>query len=297
MLYPPISPQRSGLLDVGNGHRVYWEESGNPDGWPVVVLHGGPGGCSMARHRQWFHGDYSRIITFDQRGGGRSTPQASIADNTTGHLIDDLDRLRVILGVDRWIMMGHSWGAALALAFAEAHPDRVDALVVASVFTARRASLEPLYPPDFVARCYEQLTSDDRAAQVAAARTWCAREDAVASPTTVRPQPDDDRALSRARIGAHYYRNDYFLGSGQLLENAGQLRAIPGVIVHGRNDRVTPVSEATDLHRVWPDARLVIVDDAGHSTFDPPLTRALIDSADLLVGDATINATSETAKV
>ena len=281
MLYPPISPHRSGRLDVGNGHRIYWEESGNPDGRAVVMLHGGPGGRSVARSRQWFHGDDFRIFTFDQRGCGRSMPHGSIDDNTTAHLIDDLERFRLMLGVDSWIMMGHSWGAALALAFAVRHPHRVDALVLASVFTARRASLESLYLPDFVQRCYEQLTSDDRQIRIAAAHSWCAREDAVASTTKV-PPPDDDAALSRARIGAYYYRNDYFMAGGQLLAHTGKLRGIPGVIVHGRNDRVTPVSEATDLHRLWPDARLLIVDDAGHSTFDPPLTRALIDAADAM---------------
>lgn len=291
MLYPAVTPHRSGLLPVGNGHRLYWEESGNPTGSPVVVLHGGPGGSCTARGRRWFHPDRFRILTFDQRGCGRSTPHASVADNTTAHLIDDLEQLRLMLDVDGWMMMGHSWGAALALAFAQAHPDRVDALVLASVFTARRASLAALYPVDFVSLCHEQLAQRDRANAIAAAHAWCAREDARVSTVAVPPPPDDQTALARACIGAHYYRHDYFLDEGQLLANAGMLDGIPGVIVHGRNDAVTPVSEAIDLHRVWPASRLEIVEDAGHSTLDAPLTRALIDAADMI---AAANALSTT---
>ena len=181
MLYPPVVPLRTGLLDVGDGHHVYWEVSGNPEGWPVVVLHGGPGGRCTDHSRRWFHPDYFRIVTFDQRGCGRSTPHAGIEHNSTQHLVSDLESLRVVLGIDRWVLMGRSWGSTLALAYAEHLPNRVDAIVVSGVFTARRFELDWLYSADVARAYYRLLTSGTAAAQRAAARAWCAREDAVAS--------------------------------------------------------------------------------------------------------------------
>ena len=287
MLYAPITPLRSGWLDVGNGHRLYWEESGNPNGRPVAVVHGGPGGASTARSRRWFHPEYFRIITFDQRGCGRSLPHASIDGNTTDDLVSDVDRLREMFGLERWILMGQSWGAALALAYAEAHSDRIDAMILSSVFTARRSELEGLYPPDLALSSRARLTCGVPTTEIAAAHAWCAREDAVSSHVVVRPPPPDDAtALARARIGAHYYLNRYFLGEGQLLINATRLQRIPGTIVHGRNDLVTPVAGAIDLHRAWGGSRLHVVDAAGHSSGDPPLARAIVAAADSLLPTA-----------
>lgn len=282
MLYAAISPHRSGWLDVGNGHRLYWEQCGNPDGWPVVIVHGGPGGTSTARSHRWFHPDYFHITTFDQRGCGRSLPPASIDDNTTDHLISDLERLRERLCVERWIVMGQSWGAALAVAYAQAHPDRVDAMILASVFTARRRELEGLYPLDLAQSMHAGLSCGVRTTEIATAHAWCAREDAVSSAVSTPPPPDDSAALARARIGAHYFLNRYFLSDGQLLVNAARLRGIPGIIVHGRNDLVTPLAGAIDLHRAWASSRLHVVDEAGHSSCDPPLTRAVVAAADSL---------------
>jgi proline iminopeptidase len=283
MLYPPVVPHRTGLLDVGDGHHVYWEVSGHPEGWPVVVLHGGPGGGCTDRSRRWFHPDYFRIVTFDQRGCGRSTPHAGIEHNTTQHLVSDLESLRVVLGIDRWVLMGRSWGATLALAYAEQHPNRVDAIVVSGVFTARRFELDWLYSADVARACYRLLTCGTAAAQRAAARAWCAREDAVASTVSTPAALDDRTALARARIGAHYFLNRYFLVDGQLLVNADRLRGIPGVIVQGRDDAVTPSISACDLHGAWPESRLEIVDEAGHSSADSALMRALVDATDSLL--------------
>jgi proline iminopeptidase len=283
MLYPPVVPHRMGRLDVGDGHHVYWEVSGNPEGWPVVVLHGGPGGGCTDRSRRWFHPHYFLIVTFDQRGCGRSTPHAAIEHNTTKHLISDLELLRVVLGIDRWVLMGRSWGATLALAYAEQHPDRVDAIVVSGVFTARQFELDWLYSAD-VARAYHLLlTSGTDATERAAARAWCAREDAVASTVSTPVALDDRTALARARIGAHYFVNRYFLADGELLVNSNRLRGIPGVIVQGRDDVVTPSISAYDLHAAWPESRLEIVNDAGHSSTDLPLMRALMDATDSLL--------------
>jgi proline iminopeptidase len=283
MLYAAIPPRRSGWLDVGDGHRLHWEESGNPGGCPVAVVHGGPGGASTARNRRWFHPDYFRIISFDQRGCGRSLPHASIDGNTTDDLISDLERLREVLCLERWILMGQSWGAALALAYAEAHPDRVDAMILASVFTGRRSELEGLYPPDLALASHARLTCGVRTTELAAAHAWCAREDAVSSAVSRPPPPDDAAALARARIGVHYFLNRYFLRDGQLVANAARLQGIPGIIVHGRNDLVTPVAGAIDLHRAWAESRLHVVDNAGHSSCDHPLTRAIIAAADSLL--------------
>jgi proline iminopeptidase len=283
MIYPPVMPHRTGRLDVGDGHHVYWEVSGNPEGWPVVVLHGGPGGGSTDRSRRWFHPGYFRIVTFDQRGCGRSTPHAGIEHNTTKHLISDLESLRGVLGIDRWVLMGRSWGATLALAYAEQHPNRVAAIVVSGVFTARWFELDWLYSADVARAYYRILTCGAVGTQRAAARAWCAREDAVASNVSTPPAPDDRTALARARIGAHYFLNRYFLVDDQLLVNADSLRGIPGVIVQGRDDAVTPPISACDLHDAWPESRLEIVDDAGHSSADSALMRALVDATDSLL--------------
>jgi proline iminopeptidase len=282
MLYGPITPHRSGFLEVGHGHQIYWEVSGNSDGWPVVVLHGGPGGRCGERSRRWFHPDYFRIVTFDQRGGGRSTSPGAIVHNTTPHLLADLESLRRFLRIERWVVMGFSWGSALAIAYAEAHRTHVDALMLSSVFTARRFELEWLFSREEARASYDRLMHGSPAVQLAAATTWCRREDAVASIAPAAPLPDET-VIARARIGAHYFVNHYFLAEGQLLANAYRLRSIPGVIVQGRADLVTPSITACDLHDAWPGSRLALVDEAGHSSTDPALMRALVDAADSLL--------------
>ena len=288
MLYPPIAPHRSGMLDAGDGHHLYWEASGYPSGWPVVVLHGGPGGSCTDRSRRWFHPDCFRIITFDQRGCGRSYPHASIEQNTTRHLIDDLERLRLMLDVERWVVMGQSWGTTLAIAYGEHYPDRVDAMILTGVFTARAFELDWLYPADVARSCHKTVTCARPSAQLRAAREWCAREDSVTSTALATPPaPLDARAaLARARIGTHYFVNRYFLSDGELLANAHRLSGIPGVVVQGRADAVTPPAAACDLHLAWPGSRLELVDEAGHSTTDPELMRALMAATDSLLSPA-----------
>ena len=282
MLYPPVTPYRTGLLDVGQGHALYWETSGNPSGQPVVVLHGGPGGGCTSRGRRWFHPDLFQIVTYDQRGCGRSIPHGAIEHNTTADLVGDLELLRAMLGIERWVLLGFSWGTALALAYAETHPNRVEAMILSGVFTARPGELNGLHSVE-AARAYQLVMTDEpTAAELAAARAWCLREDAIASTVPV-PAPDDRTALARGRIGAHYFLNRYFLHEGQLLANAYRLSGIPGVIVQGRHDSVTRPTSACDLHHVWRDSRLELVDEASHSPCDPLLMRALMEAADSLL--------------
>jgi proline iminopeptidase len=303
MLYPPIAPRQNGFLGVGDGHRLYWEVSGRADGVPVVALHGGPGAGCTGITRRWFDPRVFRIITFDQRGSGRSTPQGAIADNTTHHLVRDLEVLRTALQVDRWILFGRSWGCALALAYAQRHPRRVRAMIVSAVFTARQQELDWLYgggsahlapeawapfageyrsaaalTRDYVAR----LTCHNPSVQTAAARAWCAWEQALADQHHPCPAREDHVSLSRARISAHYFVNNAFLEEGELLANATHLCHIPGLIVQGADDAVTPPAAARDLHDAWPGSELHIVADAGHRSTEPAMMRALIAATDAL---------------
>jgi proline iminopeptidase len=303
MWYPPIDSHDTGLLETGDGHCVYWESSGNPSGVPVLVVHGGPGGGSTPNSRRWFDPRRYRIIVVDQRGCGRSTPHASITNNTTGHLVADIEALRQRLGVDRWTLMGRSWGSTLALAYAEAHQDRVCRIVLSGVFTARRTELDWLYgggaarhfpaawnrfrrgvaageATEVIAAYYRHLTGGDRGAQYMAARAWCAWEHALSSQNRVPLEDDDEMLLARARLEAHYFANGAFLAEGQLMANVDRLNGIAGVIVQGGDDYVTPPAIAQELCAAWPEASLRLIPGAGHRSTEPEIMRALVDAFD-----------------
>lgn len=310
--YPPIEPYAQGVIDVGSGHRVYWEESGNPRGKPVVFLHGGPGGGCDPKQRRFFDPARYRIVLFDQRGCGRSTPHASLVDNTTWHLVDDIEKLREHRRIERWQVFGGSWGSTLALAYAEKHPERVTELVLRGIFLLRQSELRwfyqegtsALFPDawqDFVApipadergdlmRAYHaRLTSDDAAVRMEAARAWSVWE---ARTSFLAPREEhvahassDAFSLAFERIECHYFVNGGFLRSDtQLLDEIDRIRHIPGVIVHGRYDVVCPVRNAWDLHQRWPEAELKIVGEAGHSAYEPGILHELITATDRFAG-------------
>jgi proline iminopeptidase len=306
-LYPPIEPFESGLLDAGDGHRVYWERCGNPAGKPAVFLHGGPGsGCGPDQRRLFDPGKYC-VTLFDQRGCGRSTPHASLDANTTWDLVADIERLRALSGVERWLVCGGSWGSTLALAYAQTHPERVSELVLRGIFTLRREELLWFYqagaswlfpdawedfvapiPPqdrhDLMAAYHRLLTGPDVAARGAAAIAWSQWEGRT---ITLLPDPGIDAAhgnphyaLAFSRIENHYFVNHGFFDEGQLLRDAHKLAAIPGVIVQGRYDVCTPAKTAWDLHRAWPAAEFYLVDDAGHAYKEPGILDRLIRATD-----------------
>ncbi len=305
-LYPPLPARRSGHLRVSAVHEIYWEESGNPRGKPVVFLHGGPGGGTDARMRRFFDPERYRIVLFDQRGCGKSRPHASLVDNTTWHLVADIEALRAHLGIERWQVFGGSWGSTLALAYAEAHPERVSELVLRGIFLLRPWELRwfyetpdgagALFPDlyeqfvrpipasergDLLRAYYRRLTSDDRAVVRDAARAWSMWEGATSFLRLQRDYlnkfEDPDFAAAFARIECHYFVHGGFLRSPtQLLDDVPKIRHIPAVIVQGRYDVVCPMRSAWDLHRVWPEAELRIVPDAGHSAFEPGITEQLL---------------------
>jgi proline iminopeptidase len=315
--YPEIEPYESGMLEVGDGHSIYWEASGNPSGKPAVFLHGGPGGESGPNHRRLFDPEKYRIILLDQRGSGRSLPHASdagadLSTNTTWHLVADLERLREHLGIARWLVFGGSWGSALALAYAETHPERVSELVLRGIFTLRASELEWFYEggaeqvyPDLweaflepvplaergnlIAAYSRMLNDPDPAVHGPAAVAWSTWE---ASTITLLRRPDviatfaEPRyAIAFARIENHYFVNKGWFDEGQLIRDAGILRDIPGVIVQGRYDICTPPVTAWDLHKSWPEAEFVMVPDAGHSFDEPGILSALIEATDRFSGD------------
>ena len=315
-LYPPITPYDSGMLDVGDGNRVYWELSGNPTGKPVVFLHGGPGGGTNTNHRRLFDPERYRILLFDQRNCGRSTPHASEMDvdlstNTTWALVEDIERLREMIGVDKWQVFGGSWGSCLALAYAQKHPERVDELVLRGIFTLRDQEIRWFYQhgtsmlfpdlwehylapipeeerDDLVAAYARRLNAPDRKTRLEAARAWSVWE---GSTVTLLPDPslrehhaDEDYALAFARIENHYFHNRGFLTPNQLIDGVEAIRDIPGVIVQGRYDVCTPVRTAYDLHRAWPEAEFNIIDDAGHAFDEPGILDRLIEATDRFAG-------------
>ena len=307
-LYPDIEPYDSGFLQVSPLHRMYYEQCGNPRGKPVVFLHGGPGAGCNAKSRQFFDPAHYRIVLFDQRGCGRSTPHAELTDNTTWHLVADIERLRAQLDIERWQVFGGSWGSTLALAYAQMHPQRVTELVLRGIFMLRRWELEwfyqkgcdALYPDaweqylapipvveraDLMSAYHRRLISPDPAIRLAAAQAWSVWEGATSflfqEPAHIASSAADEFALAFARIENHYFVNGgFFECDDQLLRDAGRLRDIPAVIVQGRYDVVCPARSAWDLHRVWPEADLQIVVDAGHSAFEPGNTHALIEATD-----------------
>jgi proline iminopeptidase len=306
--YPDIQPFRSGYLSVGSGHSIYFEESGNPNGKPVVFLHGGPGGGTSPKQRRFFDPQRYRIVLFDQRGCGKSRPHASLVDNTTWHLVQDIEALREHVGVERWQVFGGSWGSTLALAYAEKHPERVTELVLRGIFLVRRWELEWFYqsgtsllypdawekyealiPPgerdDFIGAYHRRLTSSDPAVQKEAARAWSVWE---ASTSHLLPDEDyirscagDEFSLAFARIESHYFVNGGFLSrENQLIEDVGKIRHLPAVIVQGRYDVVCPMQSAYELSKAWPEARFALVPDAGHSAYEPGIVHELITATD-----------------
>lgn len=307
-LYPDIEPYEHGLLPVSPLHTLYWEQCGNPDGKPVLFLHGGPGAGCSPKSRRFFDPARYRIVLFDQRGSGRSTPHAELRDNSTWSLVADIERLREMLGIARWQVFGGSWGSTLALAYAQTYPERVTELVLRGIFMLRRSELEwfyqagcdQLYPDawedylaaipsaehgDLISAYHRRLTSDEPAERLKAARAWTAWESRtsflLADPGHVDATMAEAFALAFARIECHYFVHaGFFERDGQLLHNIPRIRHIPAVIVQGRYDVVCPPRSAWDLHRAWPEARLRIVADAGHAAFEPGITHALIEATD-----------------
>jgi len=305
-LYPAIAPHRTGRLALDAVHSMYWEECGNPRGAPVVFLHGGPGGGIAPDHRRYFDPSFYRIVLYDQRGAGQSMPLGDLADNTTRHLVADLERLRAHLGVPRWLVFGGSWGSTLALAYAEAHPERALGLVLRGVFLARDWEIRwfmhemgHVFPEawnafagflpahergDLLGNYYRRLTSPEPAVHMPAAHAWSRYE---SSCSTLLPDPDlvahfdeDAVALAIARIEAHYFAHELFLEPDELLRGVGRLRTLPCTIVQGRYDIVCPIRSADDLHRAWPEAQYVVVPDAGHSAREPGIARELVAATD-----------------
>ncbi len=313
LLYRPIEPYATGRLTAGGGHEIYYEECGNPDGIPALIVHGGPGGGSNPTMRRFHDPDRYRIVLFDQRGCGRSTPHASIENNTTWHLVEDMERLRERLGIHKWQLLGGSWGSTLALAYAETYPERVSSLILRGIFLLRRRELEWFYqdgcswifpdafeayqrliPPhersDMIAAYHRRLTDSDKRLQIEAARAWSIWEGATLSlvpdPDRIRMFGAESYALAFARIECHYFVNrGFFEEDGWLLSNAGRLKDIPGVIIHGRYDVVTPVKSAWDLKRAWPKADLRIVPDAGHAMTEPGIVHELVGATRLFSRD------------
>jgi proline iminopeptidase len=312
VLYPEIEPYRTGRLPVSSLHEIYFEECGDPQGKPVLMVHGGPGGGSNPTMRRYHDPAHYRIILFDQRGCGRSTPYASLEDNTTWHLVADMEQLRTHLGIERWQLCGGSWGSTLSLAYAETHPGRVTELILRGIFTIRQSELKWFYqegcnwlypdafeaylapiPPvergDMIAAYHTRLTSSDRAVRLEAARAWSVWEG-----TTLSLMHDDQRianfgrpeyALAFARIECHYFVNKgFFDRDGQIIADAGKIRHIPGVIVHGRYDVVTPLRSAWDLKQAWPEVDLRIVPDAGHAMTEPGIIHELVSASQRFAG-------------
>jgi proline iminopeptidase len=307
-IYPEIEPGRSGYLVLDGRHEMYWEESGNPYGVPVVFLHGGPGAGASPMHRRFFDPGHYRIVIFDQRGAGRSRPHGELAGNTTPNLVADMEKLRNHLGIAGWIVFGGSWGSTLALAYAEAHPERCTALVLRGIFLCRKIEIDWflygmrfIYPEawrqfsgyipeaeraDLLAAYATRLNDPNPAVHMPAAHQWSTYEGACStllpSPSTVAHFSDDVVALGLARIEAHYFANNIFLPENALLDNVARLRAIPGVIVQGRYDMVCPIVSADDLHRAWPEAEYIVVADAGHSAWEPGICAQLVATMERL---------------
>lgn len=306
-LYPELHPYQQQFLQVDEHHRLYIEQSGNPDGIPVVFLHGGPGANCEPMHRRFFDPEKYRIILFDQRGCGQSLPHASLQDNTSQDLVSDLERIRAALEINKWVIFGGSWGSTLALLYSQAHPTNVLALVVRGIFLCRdedvkwfyqqgTSALFPEYWEDFIAPVpesergdmiqayYKILTGEDDVAKMRAAEAWSIWEGRTACLQTndavVDYFSDPYVALSVARIEAHYFANSSFLQPNQILNDAHKLKGIPGYIVHGRYDVICPAQQAWALQQVWPEAELNMIEDAGHAVSEPGITQRLVEIMD-----------------
>ena len=312
-LYPEIQPYETGMLDVSEGHSLYWELSGNPDGKPVVFLHGGPGGGSSPDHRRQFNPDKYKILVFDQRGCGKSTPYAELDHNTTWDLVGDVEKLRTqVSKVEKWMVFGGSWGSTLALAYAETHPERVTELVLRGIFLFDQYEIDWMYKEggashvypdkfddfiepipqgerdDLVEAYRKRLTSDDKDEQLAAAKAWSKWEGDIVtllpSPSTIEHFTSPDVAVAVARIENHYMANNGWFEEGQLLRDAGKLKGIPGVIVQGRHDTCTPPVAAWRLKQAWPEVELNIIPDGGHLFSEPGVLDGLVRATDRFAG-------------
>ena len=305
-LFPDISPFETGFLPVTGGHVLYWEQVGNPRGQPVLFLHGGPGAGAGAVHRRFFDPHHWRVVIFDQRGAGRSRPLGELRDNTTPHLVADIEVLRRHLGIEQWLLFGGSWGSTLALAYAQAHPERVAGCVLRGVFLGRAAEVEWFLhglrrvfpdawnafaehlPPgerhDLLGAYLARLTHPDPSVHLPAARAWSQYEGSCStllpSPDTVASFAQDRSALGLARIEAHYFANDLFLPDGGLLAHMHRIAHVPAEIIQGRYDMVCPAETAFDLAAAWPKARLTIIPDAGHSALEPGVRTALVSAVE-----------------
>ena len=307
-LYPPIEPYDQGMLPVSPVHTLYYEQCGNPEGLPVVFLHGGPGGGCPPQYRQFFDPEAYRIVLFDQRGAGQSTPHAELEENTTWHLVADIERLREHLGVESWVVFGGSWGSTLSLAYAQTHPARARALILRGIFLCRPKEIRWFYQEgaswmfpdvwekyrdaipeaergDFVSAYHKRLTGDDARARVEAARAWSVWEGSTSKlfydPALVEKFDEPEFALAFARIECHYFMNNaFFPTDNYLIENVGKIRHIPAVIVQGRYDVVCPMQSAWELHRAWPEADFQVIADAGHSATEPGIVSALVEATD-----------------
>ena len=312
-LYPEIEPFETGMLDVGDGHSIYWERVGTRGAKPAIFLHGGPGGGISSVHRRLFDPALYDVMLFDQRGCGRSTPHAGLEANTTWHLVADIERLRALMGVDTWLVFGGSWGSTLALAYSQTHPGRVSELVVRGIYTLTRAELSwyyqfgvsEMFPDkwerflapipqaergDLIGAYRRRLTGDDPAARIEAAKAWSLWEGQT---ITLLPEPatsdafgEDEFALAFARIENHYFVHSGWLEEGQLLRDAHKLHGIPGLIVHGRYDMPCPARYAWELARAWPDAEFFLIEGAGHAYSEPGILDRLIYATDKFAGKA-----------
>ncbi len=312
-LYPAIEPYASGRLRVDDIHTIYWEECGNPQGIPVVFLHGGPGGGCSTTSRRYFDPARFRIVLFDQRGAGRSTPNGELRDNTTAHLIADMEALRKLRGIDAWHLFGGSWGSTLAVAYAEEHPAACLSLLLRGIFLMREWEIRWLFqagrlfrpdawdaflgalPPeqrngDLLESFWERLGHPDRAIRLAAARPWSTFEASLANlipdPARIAGANDEHVAYAMARIEVHYFRNNRYQPEDQLLQRVNRIAHLPATIVQGRYDLLCPPISAIQLHRAWPGSRLILVEDAGHSATEPGIRSALLTAMDEIAGKA-----------
>ncbi len=305
--YPEITPYQHGMLDVGDGHSVYWEACGNPDGKPVVFLHGGPGSGCSDNHRRLFNPELYHIILFDQRGCGRSTPHACLEANTTWHLVEDIEKLRKQFNIERWQVFGGSWGSTLALAYAQTHPQRVTEIVIRGIFTCRKLEIDWFYQEgaslifpdnwqgyiapvpeaergDLMSAYHRLLNHKDPEVQIKAAQAWSEWEGGAISllpdPEFVDFFAEAHHALAVARIENHYFMNNSWFTPNQLIDNAHLLKDIPAVIVQGRYDVICPPITAWELHKAWPEAEFHMIPDAGHSVSEPGILHQLISATD-----------------
>jgi proline iminopeptidase len=322
-LYPPTDPFDQRMLDVGNGHRVYVEQCGNPAGIPVVVLHGGPGGGCSPAMRRYFDPEVYRIVLFDQRGCGRSQPHASVQDNTTWHLVADIELIRQTFGIEKWLVFGGSWGATLSLIYAETHPDRTAGLILRGVFLMTQAELRWFYgggagqfwpdlwerfaglipddeQDDLIAAYKRRLFSGDLMEETRFARAWASWENALASIDSTGQGGSSPAEYARAfaRLENHYFSNAGFLeADGQILANAAVLKDIPGIIVQGRYDMICPPVSAYNLHKAWPKSDLRLVGKAGHALSEPGISAELVHSMDRMRFEPTVRALAGTPQI